>query len=45
MLNSEDYKQVSNRFAQLAIASSAPGVTKALKAIAFDYASRAATVT
>jgi|Tabmets5t2r1_1033131.scaffolds.fasta_scaffold131907_1 hypothetical protein len=44
MLNCEDYKQLSNRFAQLAIASSAPTVAKALMAIAFDYASRAATV-
>jgi hypothetical protein len=38
MLNCEDYKQLSNRFAQLAIASSAPTVAKALMAIAFDYA-------
>jgi hypothetical protein len=43
-LNCEDYKQLSNRFAQLAIASSAPTVAKALMAIAFDYASRAAAV-
>ena len=44
MLNCEDYKQLSNRFAQLAIASSAPSVAKALMAIAFDYASRAVEV-
>ena len=42
MSNCEDYKQLSNRFAQLAIASSAPSVAKALMAIAFDYASRVA---
>jgi hypothetical protein len=45
MLNCEDYKQLSNRFAQLAIASSAPTVAKALMAIAFDYAPRASAVT
>jgi hypothetical protein len=44
MLDCEDYKLLSNRFAQLAIASPAPSVTKALLAIALDYASRAAQV-
>ena len=42
MLTSEDCKQLSNRFAQLAIASSAPSVAEALMAVAFDYASQAA---
>ena len=42
LLTSEDYKQLSNRFAELAIASSAPSVAEALRAIALDYASRAA---
>jgi hypothetical protein len=41
MLTSEDYRQLSNQVAQLAIASSAPSVAEALMAIALDYASRA----
>ena len=42
MLNSEDYKELSNRFARLAIESGAPSVSEALLAMALDYASRAA---
>jgi hypothetical protein len=41
-LTSEDYKERSNCFAQLAIESAAPSVAAALMAMAFDYASRAA---
>jgi hypothetical protein len=41
-LTSEDYKERSNCFAQLAIGSAEPTVAAALMAMAFDYASRAA---
>src|SRR5437016_4237875 len=34
-------RQLSTRFARLAIASAAPSVAEALMAIAFDYASKA----
>jgi hypothetical protein len=37
MLTSESYKQLSDRCAQIAIASSAPSVAQALMALAFDY--------
>jgi hypothetical protein len=40
-VTSEDYKERSNCFAQLAIESAAPTVAAALMAMAFDYASRA----
>jgi len=42
MLTSEDYRQLSNRFARLAIESATPHVAEALLALALDYASRAA---
>ena len=41
MSTAEDYKQLSNRFAQLAISSSAPSVAQALLALALDYVTRA----
>jgi hypothetical protein len=41
MLTAEDYKELSKRFARLAIESAAPSVAAALMAVAFDYASRA----
>jgi hypothetical protein len=41
MSTAEDYKQLSNRFAQLTISSSAPSVAQALLALALDYATRA----
>jgi hypothetical protein len=41
MLSSEGYKQLSDRCAQVAIASSAPSVARALMALAFDYLTRA----
>jgi hypothetical protein len=41
MLTVEDYKELSNRFARLAIEVAAPSVAAALMAVAFDYASRA----
>lgn len=37
MLSSESYNQLSDRCAQVAIASSAPSVAQALMALAFDY--------
>ena len=37
MLRSEDYRQMADRSAQLAIACSAPSVAKALMALALDY--------
>ena len=37
MLTSESYKQLSDRCAQLAIASTAPSIAEALMALAFDY--------
>jgi hypothetical protein len=44
MLSSADYKQLSDRSARAAIACSAPSVARALMALAFDYATRAATI-
>jgi hypothetical protein len=41
MSSSEGYKQLSDRCAQIAIASSAPSVAQALMALAFDYLTRA----
>ena len=41
MLTSESYKQLSDRCAQLAIASTAPSIAEALLALALDYAARA----
>jgi hypothetical protein len=41
MSTAEDYKQLSNRFAELAISSSAPSVAQALLALALDYVTRA----
>jgi len=41
-VTTEDYRQLSNRFARLAIDSAVPSVAEALMAIAFDYASRTA---
>jgi hypothetical protein len=41
MLTSESYKQLSDRCAQIAIASSTPSVAQALMALAFDYLARA----
>jgi hypothetical protein len=40
-VTNEDYKQLSNRFASLAIESAAPSVAEALMAIALDCARRA----
>jgi len=42
MLNSEDYKQLAERCAELASECSAPTVAAALRALAFDYLRRAA---
>jgi hypothetical protein len=42
MATSEDYRQMANRSAQLAIASSAPSVAHALLALALDYMALAA---
>jgi hypothetical protein len=42
MLTSEDYKQMANRSAKLAIKCAAPSVAEALMALALDYAGRAA---
>jgi hypothetical protein len=42
MATSEDYRQVANRSAQLAIACSTPSVAKALLALALDYMALAA---
>jgi hypothetical protein len=39
---SEDYRQMANRSAQLAIACSAPSVAEALLALALDYMALAA---
>jgi hypothetical protein len=44
MLSSADYKQLSDRSARAAIACSAPSVARALMALAFDYAARAARI-
>jgi hypothetical protein len=37
MLTSEDYRQMADRSAQLAIACAAPDLSKALMALALDY--------
>jgi hypothetical protein len=37
MATSEDYRQMANRSAQLAIACFAPGIAQALLALALDY--------
>jgi len=42
MATSEDYRQMANRSAQLAIACSAPSVAEALLALALDYMALAA---
>ena len=42
MATSEDYRQMANRSAQLAIASSAPSVAQVLLALALDYMALAA---
>jgi hypothetical protein len=42
MLTCEDYKEMSNRVARLAIACSAPSVAEALMALALDHVKRAA---
>jgi hypothetical protein len=41
MLTPESYKQLSDRCAQIAIASCAPSVARALMGLAFDYLTRA----
>ena len=38
MPTSEDYRQMANRSAQLAMASSSPSLAEALMALALDYA-------
>jgi hypothetical protein len=42
MATSEEYRQMANRSAQLAIACSAPSVAQALLALAVDYMALAA---
>jgi hypothetical protein len=42
MATPEDYRQMANRSAQLAIACSAPSVAQALLALALDYMALAA---
>jgi hypothetical protein len=42
MATSEDYRQMANRSAQLAIACSAPSIAQALLALALDYMALAA---
>jgi hypothetical protein len=42
MATTEDYRQMANRSAQIAIASSAPSVAQALLALALDYMALAA---
>ena len=42
MLTSEDYRQMADRSAQLAIACSAPSVSEALMTLALNYISLAA---
>jgi hypothetical protein len=42
MATFEDYRQMANRSAQLAIACSAPSVAQALLALALDYMALAA---
>jgi hypothetical protein len=42
MLTSEDYKQFSQRCAELATECSAPTVAEALRGLALDYLARAA---
>jgi hypothetical protein len=39
MLRSQDYRQLADRSAQLAIASSAPSIKEALMALAVNYMS------
>jgi len=43
MPTSEDYKQMANRSAQLAIACSAPSVAQALLALGLEYMALAAS--
>jgi hypothetical protein len=45
MLTSEDYRQMADRSAQLAIACAAPDLAKALMALALDYMTLAARPT
>jgi hypothetical protein len=45
MLTSEDYRQMADRSAQLAIACPAPDLAKALMALALDYMTLAARPT
>ena len=42
MASSEDYRQMANRSAQLAIGCAAPSVAQALLALALDYMALAA---
>jgi hypothetical protein len=42
MVTSEDYRQIANRSAQLAIGCAAPSVAQALLALALDYMALAA---
>jgi hypothetical protein len=42
MLTSQDYRQMADRSAQLAIACTAPDLAKALMALALDYMTLAA---
>ena len=44
MLRFEEYRQLANRSAQLAIASSAPSVSEALLTLAVNYMSAAANL-
>jgi hypothetical protein len=45
MLTTEDYRQMADRSAQLAIACSAPDIAKALMALALDYMTLATRLT
>jgi hypothetical protein len=45
MLTSQDYRQMADRSAQLAIACAAPDIAKALMALALDYMTLAARPT
>jgi hypothetical protein len=45
MLTSEDYRQMADRSARLAIACSAPDLAKALMALALDYMTLATRLT
>jgi hypothetical protein len=42
MPTSEEYRQMANRTAQIAIACAAPSVTETLMALALDYMAQAA---